>query len=198
VEEQDLDDPTFGTFTDVNRRAQLQAFLLNQFHSWWRHEYLTSLREYHHTSGNNRQHIKPGDIILVHDESPRITWRLAIIEELMKGWDGLVRAAKIRTAQGMTNHPITKLIPLEVSSDMAGNSSTDAVSNSTTDIETLLQPDHQMDLMGMQLNRQVDHNGKLPREVETRSGTGSMNLVAPWKMSRTNSINISSYIVFSV
>jgi len=61
---------------------------------------------------------------------------LAIIEELMKGKDGLVRAAKIRTAQGMTNHPITKLIPLEVSSDMAGNSSTDTVSNSTADIQT--------------------------------------------------------------
>ena len=41
VEEWDLDDPTFGNSTDVNRQAQLHAFLLKQFHSRWRHEYLT-------------------------------------------------------------------------------------------------------------------------------------------------------------
>ena len=29
VEEQDLDDLTFGNLTDINRRAQLQSFLLN-------------------------------------------------------------------------------------------------------------------------------------------------------------------------
>ena len=68
--------------------------------------------------------IKTGDIVLVHDDSPRITWKLAVIKELMKGKDGLVHAAKIRTAQGRTNHPIAKLIPLEVSSDVANSSST--------------------------------------------------------------------------
>ena len=50
---------------------------------------------------------------------------MAVIEELMKGKDGLVRAAKIRTAQGRTNRPIARLIPLEVSSHVANNSSTD-------------------------------------------------------------------------
>ena len=85
VEEQDLEDPTFGSSTDVNRRTRLQAFLLNQFHSRWRHEYLTSLREYHRVSGTNKQQIKPGDVVLVHDDSPRITWKLAVIKELMKG-----------------------------------------------------------------------------------------------------------------
>ena len=42
----------------------------------------------------------------------------------MKGKNGLVRAAKIRTAQGRINRPIAKLIPLEVSSDVANSSST--------------------------------------------------------------------------
>ena len=50
---------------------------------------------------------------------------MAVIEELMKGNDGLVCAAKIRTAQGRTNRPIARLIPLEVSSDVANSSSTD-------------------------------------------------------------------------
>ena len=122
VAEQDLKDPTFGNSTDVTRRAQLHAFLLKQFHSLWRHEYLTSLREYHRISGMNRQQIKPGDIVLVHDDTPRITWKLAVIKELMKGKDGLVRAAKIRTLQGRTNRPIARLIPLEVSSNVIDES----------------------------------------------------------------------------
>ena len=87
IEEQELNDPTFGNLTDVTRRAQLQAFLLNHFKSRWRHEYLTSLREYHRTSGNNVQRIKPGDVVLIHDDTPRITWKLAVIEELLRGND---------------------------------------------------------------------------------------------------------------
>ena len=31
VEEQDLNDPTYGNITDISQIAQLQAFLLNQF-----------------------------------------------------------------------------------------------------------------------------------------------------------------------
>ena len=55
VVEQDLTDPTYGNITDVLQRAQLQAFLLNQFQACWTYEYLTSLREYHRTTGNNSQ-----------------------------------------------------------------------------------------------------------------------------------------------
>ena len=124
VGEEDLEDPTFGDSIDINRQARLQAFLLGQFRSQWRHKYLTSLREHHRTTGINSQTIKTGDIVLVHDDSPRITWKLAVIEELMKEKDGLVRAAKIRTAQGRTNCPIARLIPLEVSSEVAKSSST--------------------------------------------------------------------------
>ena len=75
-------------------------FLLGQLQSCWKHEYLTSLREHHRATGINSQKIKTVNIVLVHDDTPRITWKLAVIEELMKGKDGLVCAAKIRTAQG--------------------------------------------------------------------------------------------------
>ena len=43
----------------------------------------------------------------------------------MMGIDGLVHAAKIRTAKGITNRPITRFIPLEVSSDVANSSNAD-------------------------------------------------------------------------
>ena len=41
VEEQELNDPTYGSITDVSQRAQLQAFLLNRFQACWKYEYLT-------------------------------------------------------------------------------------------------------------------------------------------------------------
>ena len=46
---------------------------------------------------------------MVHDDKPRNTWKLAIIEELIRGKDELVRAANIRTkkwSHEQTNHQI--------------------------------------------------------------------------------------------
>ena len=148
VGEEDLEDPTFGDSADINRQARLQAFLLGQFRSQWKHEYLTSLREHHRATGINSQTIKTGDIVLVHDDSPRITWKLAVIEELMKGKHGLVRAAKIRTAQGRTNRPIAKLIPLEVSSEVANSSSTN-----DDNCDTVLPPDSSNEDIVRDINR---------------------------------------------
>ena len=54
-----------------------------------------------------------GDV-LVHDDSARVNWKLAVVESLNKGADGLVRSANIRTATGRTNRPIAHLYPLEV------------------------------------------------------------------------------------
>ena len=55
----------------------------------------------------------------MYNESPRNTWKLAVIEELITGRDGLVHATKIKTSQGRTNRPIAKLVPLEVSTPTA-------------------------------------------------------------------------------
>jgi len=96
VEEHDLNDPTYGNATDIPQRAQLQALLLNRLQARWKYEYSTSLREYHRTTGNNGQQIKSGDIVLMHDESPRTTWKLAIVERLITRKDGLIRAANIK------------------------------------------------------------------------------------------------------
>ena len=89
LEEQDLNDPTYGSITDVVQRAQLQVFLLNQFQAHWKYEYLNSLREHHRTTGSNSQQIKPRDVVLMWNKSPRSTWKLAIVKELMsEGWTG--------------------------------------------------------------------------------------------------------------
>ena len=53
-------------------------------------EYLTALRETHRTTGNNVQQIKTGDVVLVHNDTARTNWRLAVVEVLNKGADGLI------------------------------------------------------------------------------------------------------------
>ena len=118
ITSEDLTDPDFGDGSDIRRRVKIQALILQRFWNRWKHDYLTSLREFHRTSGTNRQSIKKGEVMLVHDETPRTTWKLAVVEGLIKGGDGLVRAANIRTSNGCTNRPITKLYPLEVSTDV--------------------------------------------------------------------------------
>jgi len=53
--------------------------------------------------------------VIVHDDNtPRIQWRLAVVEELIMGNDGQVRAARIRTSTHTTTRPVAKLYPLEV------------------------------------------------------------------------------------
>ncbi|XP_065915698.1 uncharacterized protein [Dysidea avara] len=116
VEDDELDDPSYGTESDLKKRANAQALILKHFWKRWKLEYLTSLREFHKTTGNNIQKVQIGDVVLVHDDTPRIRWDLAVIEDVIKGSDGLIRAAKIHTKGGRTNRPIAKLYPLEVRS----------------------------------------------------------------------------------
>ena len=61
-------------------------------------------------------------MVINHDESPRLKWRLAVVVQLQRGNDNLVRSATIRTANGVTNRPISKLYPLEANArtDMSG------------------------------------------------------------------------------
>ena len=56
-------------------------------------------------------------VVVVHDDTPRLQWKLAVVEELIEGKDGLVHAAHMRTATCKTTRPIVKLYPLEVSSN---------------------------------------------------------------------------------
>ena len=80
----------------------------------WKQEYLTSLREFHWTTGRNDQNVNVGDVGLVHDNIPRVHWKLAVIKEVVKGKDGLIRSAVICSANGATNRPITNLYPMEI------------------------------------------------------------------------------------
>jgi len=55
--------------------------------------------------------------VQIHDDSKRLFWKLAVVEELIYAKDGLLRAAIIRTSNDITNRPVTKLYPLEFSTN---------------------------------------------------------------------------------
>ena len=118
VDDEDIIDPDYPENTEsaLQKRAKTQALILKHFWKRWKLEYLTSLWEFHKTTGNNIEQVRIGDVVLVHDDAPRINWQLAVIEDVTRGSDGLIRAANIRTKSGRTNRPIARLYPLEVCS----------------------------------------------------------------------------------
>ena len=70
VEEDEFTDPTYG---EVCGNAKLLATILQNSQKRWRHEYLTSLREVHRATGSNSQTVRTGDVVLIHDDTPRAT-----------------------------------------------------------------------------------------------------------------------------
>ena len=135
---EDLEDPDYGA-SDAQMRKRLtnHARLLLHFQNRWKREYLTSLREFHKASGMNMQNVEVGDVVLIHDDGPRLQWRLGIVDSLLQGNDGLVRAVNVRTNNRITSRPISRLYPLEVSlpsdNQTECSNSTEIATNSTKD-----------------------------------------------------------------
>ena len=67
---------------------------------------------------------------------PRIKWKLAIVEELMTGNDGHVRAAVVRTSTGHTMRAIVKLYPIEVNTRTDHIHTTSSIDHVKTDETT--------------------------------------------------------------
>ncbi|CAC5355044.1 unnamed protein product [Mytilus coruscus] len=109
----DFEHSTFEvTHESVNKLSRLKSHLIQQFWYKWKHEYLTSLREYHLNTGKDNHTINVGDVVHVYEESPRTKWNLAVIVQLNIGGDGKTRSAVKRTKKnGLTSRPITKLYP---------------------------------------------------------------------------------------
>ena len=70
------DDPDYNpSASTMRKQLNRHAKLLQSFQIRWRMEYLTALREFHQTTGsNNVQKIKEGEVVLIHDDGPRLYW----------------------------------------------------------------------------------------------------------------------------
>ena len=133
LDSEDPKDPDYLA-TPIHRMVNRQTQLIQHFQTRWKQEYLTALREFHKVKGTYApQTIKVGDVVLIHDDSPRASWKMAVIENLIKGNDGYVRAAEVRTSSARTNRPISKLYPLEISSEKEEMLNTDTINNEDDD-----------------------------------------------------------------
>lgn len=106
---------------NLSRRFLYLTKKLSHFWNRWRREYLTDLREYHKMQGRKVASIEIGDLVLVKEDSIRRgQWRMAVVEDLIKGKDGEIRGAAVRKAgkgkpQSLVR-PLQRLYPLEISS----------------------------------------------------------------------------------
>jgi hypothetical protein len=113
-----------STYTTLTRRSRHHQRLLQQFSKTWKMDYLSKLRENHVTKLKQERYscstISTGDIVVVKDDSTkRVFWKLAVVEELMRGEDGNVRAAVIRVLNKRGNiirlrRSVKHLYPVEV------------------------------------------------------------------------------------
>ena len=114
-----------STYASLTKKRKHHYRLLENFTKQWRREYLTGLRETHsrHQKGAKRDTAVVGDVVILKDDTTkRVFWKLAVIEELMTGKDGQVRAAIVKVVnsegrQARLRRSLKHLIPLEVQYD---------------------------------------------------------------------------------
>ena len=111
---------------EPNCSARFKYLSSTLAHFWgrWRKEYLANLREFHKTKRTRQSKavIQVGDVVTVYEDGKkRNEWKLAVIEELVRGRDGVVRGAKIRViTKGKIvriSRPVQRLYPIEVRAD---------------------------------------------------------------------------------
>jgi len=104
-----LEDPEYLLYTsskDLQRSVVEQNHLAQQFWQQWKRDYFQKILAAGYKKG------RCGDN---PDDKPRVQWKLAVVEELIEGRDGMICAAHIRMNRLKTTYPIVKLYPLEVS-----------------------------------------------------------------------------------
>ena len=122
VDINEIIDPSYLTPNRLSRRQVRCALLLEQFWKRWKTEYLTALRE-RSLPGVQSSIVRKGHVVIIDSDNhtPRASWQLGVITEIIKSSDNIVRSVKLRTAVGNLVRPIAKLYPLEITSPIYAN-----------------------------------------------------------------------------
>lgn len=103
--------------TDIKLSRLNRWQLIEQMHQhfWkrWHTEYLSSLQQRQKWLNNSQISVSKDALVVIKNElCPPLKWRLGRILELYPGTDGICRVAKVKTATGVVQRPLTKLCPL--------------------------------------------------------------------------------------
>lgn len=99
--------------------------LRDDFWTRWGREYLNTLQQRVKWI-RPRQNISPGDLVVIVDPSllrPTGRWPLGRVVSVHPGQDGLVRVATVKTDTSTYTRPITKIVPLPLSTAAINNAS---------------------------------------------------------------------------
>ena len=113
-----LDSHEYTGGSNWSRRFVYLTKKLNHFWTQWQKEYLLGLRESHRMQKHLPNNINERDIVLIQEEkTKRNTWKIGIVEDLIRGKDQVIRGAKVRKlVKGKPEilcGPLQKLVPLE-------------------------------------------------------------------------------------
>ena len=107
----------------LSKRQKHLNLVIDHFWKRWRWEYLTELREHHHGKKESEQRrVKQGDVVCVHEDlTPCQNWKVGIVQKLIPGGDGRVRAAFVRLVSGgkcvELRRPVERLYLIAVPKD---------------------------------------------------------------------------------
>lgn len=102
--------------TPSNRLKHWQLVQALQQRIWkrWNREYLQTLQQRLKWSSPS-QNLRPGDLVLVHQDTPPLTWPLARITDVTTGQDGMVRVVRLKTQNMTLCRPAVKISNLKQS-----------------------------------------------------------------------------------
>lgn len=111
---------------DLRKRAKFLLKCKDVMWKRWTAEYMRSLRESHRRAGGKQTpHPNIGDVVIIRgDRKNRNQWKLAIVIDLIRGKDSIVRAAKLKVGKDHLERASQHLYPLELACTQWPSSST--------------------------------------------------------------------------
>ena len=105
---------------DLRKRAKYLNRCRDNLWKRWKTEYIRSLRERHNMKAKDKdQEITIGQVVMIHgEEKNRGVWKIGVVEQLIQGRDGIVRAVRLRTGKNKIERAVQMLYPLELQCDV--------------------------------------------------------------------------------
>ena len=119
-------EPHLEETVPLRKRAKYLRRCKDAMWKRWTSEYLRGLRERHNLKHKGSSGVvKKGEVVIIKgDEKDRNHWKLGIVEELMPGKDGVVRAVRLRAGRNRLERTVQHLYPLELSCDFGKDNKT--------------------------------------------------------------------------